>query len=119
VIIYEFLVLVIYQLKLTNTVIQFSKDRAMMSSSDITPVIENNAMFKIADHIVSTKESSSTRVFFTRAVIFQKCIIFLPVCDFEFHNFVFFKKRVGNTVLLFRLVQNGNSLMLEAAPEPD
>ena len=45
---------------ITNTVIQFPKDRAMMSSSDITPVIENNAMLRIAGHVVSTKESRST-----------------------------------------------------------
>lgn len=64
------------------------------------------------------REKEESVILFAGAVIFQNGVVLWPVRDFKFHDFVFLKQRKSDTVLACQMVQDGNSLVLEAAAEP-
>jgi len=64
------------------------------------------------------REKEESIILFAGVVIFQDGIVLWPVRDFKFHDFVFLKQRKRDTVLACQMVQDGNSLVLEAAAEP-
>ena len=99
-----------------------AKDRRIIVDC-MDPEIQEDVHFRAfagLDQLVGfpDREKEKAGILFAGIMIFQRRIVFLPVCDPEPDQAFFLQQRIGNAAFLLEMRQNGNRLVLEPAAEP-